>query len=523
MDFKVNRETFATSEVALENCCEQAVELDYILPDYYPDIFRIMKCRIMPRIVSHSIIGDDVSQSGGKRLTYELTALIKIWYQTENSKGVSCIEQKMNFTRSAELAGSCENPLISICPKTDYVNCRVINQRRLDIRGAISTKIKVTGEKKQSIIVDASGGNVQLKKSFVTYPAKRLIASKRITVVEELELGASKPPIISVIRSDCMISSTEQKIIANKLVTKGEANISMLYTCNKEDGEGIEAMKFSIPFSQIIDIDGIDEHYEAFLDISVTGCDIITKGMGETGEFECELVLLVNCTALKYETSEIVTDVYSTCYECNYEVCETRLDNMPVPINENHSAKADLICQDSEISCVYDAWSDVSNVSVRFDHDQGQFVVSGTVNSCAMVCNKDGYPVYLETDSVFEHIIACDDPSQDSYIEPKVSLVNCSYSLSGNNTVEVKSELLIGGHLYESRSRQLISDIKVDLDKKKPVSEVCALKLYYAEEKEDIWEIAKKYSTSVDAIIEENDLTGEKLTEKGMLLIPIVT
>ncbi|NLZ46248.1 MAG: DUF3794 domain-containing protein, partial [Clostridiales bacterium] len=380
MDFKVNRETFTTSEVVLDTSFEQAVELDHILPDYYPDIFKILKCRIMPRIVSHSIIGDDVSQSGTKKLTFELVACVKVWYQSDNLKGISCIEQKMNFTKTVELAGNCENPLINICPKTDYVNCRVINQRRLDIRGAVSTKVKIVGEKKQSIIVDAFGGNVQLKKSFVTFPSKRLIAAKRITVIEELELGVAKPPILSVIKSDCIISSSEQKVIANKLVTKGEAHINMLYTCNKDEGEGIEAMQFSIPFSQIIDIEGIDEHFEAFVDISSVSCDIMTKGVGETGEFECELVLLVNCTALKYETAELVTDVYSTNYECTFNNCETKLENMPISINETKAIKSSLTCQDNQIKSVYDVSCEVSNINGRFDHDNDKFIISGNIS-----------------------------------------------------------------------------------------------------------------------------------------------
>ena len=49
-----------------------------------------------------------------------------------------------------------------------------------------------------------------------------------------------------------------------------------------------------------------------------------------------------------------------------------------------------------------------------------------------------------------------------------------------------------------------------------------ALKLYYGVEGEDIWEIAKRYSTSVRSIMEENDLDEERLTKSGMLLIPIV-
>lgn len=79
--------------------------------------------------------------------------------------------------------------------------------------------------------MNAFGANIQLKKSLITYPSKRLTASKRVTVIEELELGASKPAVGSVLRSDCTVFPQEQKMIAGKLITKGDAEISMLYTC----------------------------------------------------------------------------------------------------------------------------------------------------------------------------------------------------------------------------------------------------------------------------------------------------
>ena len=50
-----------------------------------------------------------------------------------------------------------------------------------------------------------------------------------------------------------------------------------------------------------------------------------------------------------------------------------------------------------------------------------------------------------------------------------------------------------------------------------------AIKLYYGCENENVWDIAKRYSTSVDAVIEENDLSGERLESGGMLIIPIVS
>ena len=50
-----------------------------------------------------------------------------------------------------------------------------------------------------------------------------------------------------------------------------------------------------------------------------------------------------------------------------------------------------------------------------------------------------------------------------------------------------------------------------------------AIKLYFGVENEDVWDIAKRYSTDVNAVMEENEIAGEKLEKGGMLLIPIVS
>ena len=518
MELKLNREVFTSSEVVLDTCLEQAVELDYILPDYYPDIFRIMKCKVMPRVVSHTISADDK-----KKITCEITAPVRIWYLTENSNYVNCIEQKLTFTKSAELMSECDNPSVSLSAKTDYINCRVINQRRIDIRGAISLKIKVNGEKKQSFIVGSNGGGIQLKKSFITYPAKRLVSTKRVTVIEELELGTAKPPIKSVIRADSEISSSEFKIISGKLVTKGEASVNMLYTCSRENGESVESMKFSVPFSQVLDMEQIDEHFDALLDITVTGCDISTKGVSKSEEFECELGLLLNCTAYKYETSEVVTDAYSTSYDSTYEVCETKLENMPVSISGSEQIKAQLSSKDGKISCVYDVWAEMGSVTSCFNHDNGEFIINGKVILCCMAANENGCPIYLETENVFEHSLPWDKSSTESSAEPKVKILSISYNLIDDENIEVKAEIDIGGFIRETTVRNLISEIKVDSESKKEDGKGYALKLYYADADEDIWEIAKRYSTSVAAICEENDITGDRVAEKTMLLIPIIS
>ena len=348
MDFKVNREIFSTKEVVYDGSNEQAIELDYILPDYFPEIFRVLKCQLSPRIVSHNI--------SGEKLTYELVVGIRVLYLGENSNALRSIEQKMNYTKSVELGKQVEKPQLIINPKTDYINCRVVNQRRLDFRGAVSIKVKAVAEKKQQIISDAFGGNIQLKKKTVSYPTHRLTATKRATIIEEFDMGAVKPAIMSIVRSEANIVSCDQKIITNKLITKGEAVVNMLYTCEKENEDSLKSMQFNIMYSQIVDIDGINENYEALVNVNVVSCEIIPRGSaGETKEIEYEIVLEINCVANRYDNVEIITDAFSTTNPVKFEVMDAKLEKKPMPIDVSHTAKANIEYKEGEIDNVYDS------------------------------------------------------------------------------------------------------------------------------------------------------------------------
>ncbi len=509
MDFKLNREIFTASETASDNGYEQAIELDYILPDYYPDIFRVLKCRLLPRIVSQSINGD--------KLTYELCAVIKVMYVSENSDKLNCIEQKLNYTRSCDIPSGLKNPCVTVIAKADYINCRVVNQRRLDLRGAATSKVKLCSEKGRSVISDAVGCGVQLCHEPVTYPTNRLYCSKRITIVEELELGETKPPVSTIIRSDCIAVLTEKKLVSGKLVIKGEAYINVLYGSDGESSS-LETMKFSVPFSQIMDIDGIDERYESFVELLQSGCSVIAKGDSQK-TLECEIVLLVNCRAVRYETGELVTDVYSTKYDLDIERSEEKIESVPAAICEPHTQTARLTCQDGEIAAVYDNWCSVSNVGGRFSFDKNSLVVSGNLCFALVGRNDSGMPIYLETDTAFEHIIESECATQDSIIDPTVDIVGCSYTLCDPSTVEIKADLSICGTVSKLITKKLITDIKIS-DEQTEKRRMSALKLYYAKSGERVWDIAKRYRIPLSAIIGENELTADILSEDKMLMIP---
>ena len=67
-----------------------------------------------------------------------------------------------------------------------------------------------------------------------------------------------------------------------------------------------------------------------------------------------------------------------------------------------------------------------------------------------------------------------------------------------------------------------VNEITVSEDKPKQKDTDYALRLYFADDGESVWEISKRYNTSAAAIMAENELDGGSDTVSGMILIPIV-
>lgn len=516
MDLKLNREEITATEVIFDGSQEQSVELDYVLPDYYPEIFKIIKCMTTPKILSYSVNGD--------KLTYELAVCIKILYCAEGRRGVQVVEQKMTYTKTADLSRGAINPKVTICAKNDYVNCRAVNQRRIDVRGAVSIKIKVTDLCKKEVVSDAFGMDIQLKKTPVTYPVNKLYTTKRVTITEEFDLGLSKPSIENMLRSDAVIASSDKKVIANKLVAKGEVYINMLYTCMKESIDSVESMQFTLPFSQIVDFDGVDERFDSAVETEVISCDLEphTDIDGNNKIVECTLVLLITCQAHRIATIDLVMDEYSTSYKSNSTKSDVKLELPPQPVNMSHVVKGALEYNDGGLDCIYDVWCSVPSFTAKPDPENEQLVVNGVVSYTVMARNNDGTPVVLDKDEQFAVNIPWNGVNDSTIAELKIQPVSCSYNMASDNTVEAKAELRITGNVLNSMYVPVVTDIAVNEDEPVKRDGDYALKLYFADENEDLWEVAKKYGTSIGAIMDENEIDNEILPKAGMILIPIV-
>lgn len=515
MDFRINRETIPVSENVFDGVQEQGVELDYILPDYYPDIFRLVRCEVVPVITGYSINGD--------KLSYELRCDIKILYCSEGGSTLQCVTQRQNFSRTAELGRTGENLTARLTPKTDHINFRAVNKRRLDLRGAVSVKISVSGETAQEVISDAFGMNIQIKKIPVRFAAKKITAEKTLQLSEETEVPVTQPPVMSVINTRCIVPECEKKMISGKLLAKGSAELKLLYSCEK-DGGAVEPISFSIPFSQIIDIDGIDDTFDCTVTPEVISCDITptTDKNAENRIIRCEIEIRLICSAVKTSSVMLGSDAFSTVYPCNILVSEIKAEQIPVIYDESFRHSAKISEGDSVPQTIYSMWCTPKNINTRLSDDGSSVIISGMLTYSMAARDNAGMIVMPDKDEAFEETIKLPDNIAGCTVAAEISIRDVSYNISSEGILSAKSDISAKISVYSCSSINALTDISVDESVKKQRDGDYAIKLYFGIENEEVWDIAKRYSTSVNAVIEENDLSGDRLENGGMLLIPIV-
>ena len=515
MDLRINREIIPASECIFDGIQEQGIELDYILPDYYPDIFRLVRCEVVPVITGYAITGD--------KLSYELNCDIKILYCGDSGSVLQCVNQKQTFSKSVDLGKNAENAEVKLLPKTDHVNFRAVNKRRLDIRGAVSVKICVTGERNQEVISDVFGMNVQLKKVPLKFASRKLSAEKTIQLSEETEVSPAQPPVLSIISSKCIMPECERKMISGKLLAKGSAEIKLLYSCEK-DGQGIiENMSFSIPYSQVIDIEGIDESFECSVSPEVVSCEVSPTGdkTGENRAVRCELEIRLVCRAVKTSSVMIASDAFSTVYPCEVICSDVSAEQIPVVYRESFKNTAKLCEGENVPENIYSVWVTPKNINTRLSDDGKSVIISGMLTYSMTAKDSSGMIIMPDKDETFEETISMPDNLSGTSVSADIGVSGVNYNISSDGVLTAKADISADIYTYSSTGIKAVTDITVDDTVKKQRDGDYAVKLYFGVENEEIWDIAKQCSTSVTAIMEENELVGERLENGGMLLIPI--
>ena len=508
MELNAVKQAITTNELLLEQTIEQAIDTDFTLPDYCPDIERVLKCRVTPRLSSKSVSGDSLNIDG--------TALITLIY-TDGSGVISSHEHEAKFQKIITLGDiSLSDSTVSVTLCNDYMNCRAVTSRKMDIHGVICIKVKVEGTNRREILCDIDCDGIQLKSD--SCPATNPLgkAEKTVVVEEELELSRGNTNIASVLRHEVRPIIDECKMVGNKAVVTGDLIICALY-CSTDS----EVCKYEnrVPFNQILELDvnGVECKCDARMTLMSSTLKPRVNLTGECNSFsfDCKLSLVV--TASCDNEVSVLYDAFCTKSALDIEKDNITLKKLETNINERYMCKKTLEFSENSFGSVVDLWCEQNIGQVKIVG--GKLNLNGTITVCIISIDTSGQPQYFERGIDFEYGHELDLDKTNLKADVDVSSVSSAYTIIGDDKLEARIELTINGGIYSVATKNVLINANIKPDEK-PTPKKAPIVVYFAESGEDVWDISKRYNSSCSDIIEINELDGDIINSDKMLIVP---
>ena len=509
MSIELITRNIGMSEIYYDNYVEQSVDCDVTLPDYCPDIMRIIKCTVSISITSSKLIGD--------RATADGNAKIRIIYADEKNK-VFCYDQDYPFSKYAELNSALDDAFLSCSAKTEYVNCRAVSKRRIDVHGAMSIRFRVLGNKSKSLISDANGEGIQLKRKGLDIDDIIAVTTKSFEISQVESVGDNNSGIGKVLDAFASPILHESKIIKGKILLKGELAVRALY-CSDNGNNETCTLCANIPFNEIVEAAAVTDECKVDVKMYVTRllAEPKTDNDGEYRYMNINAEIHAQVTAYKRQRINIVTDAYSTENEINATYTPMDFQLLESTINESIVSKQSLDVSSMKPQKLY-AFS-VSAPESRSRTEGDRIIISGKVPVNLIVIDSGGIPVLCEREAEFDFSRIIDDENSGCCM-PQVSLSGCSANLMSDGRIDFKAELFINVAVVKNVREKVLTSLEVEEDKGKKDKKPSVV-IYFCSGGESVWDIARRYNTTVEDIMQENELSADYLENKRMLLIPV--
>jgi len=311
MELELKKEQFACYQ-ALPQLSENREETtETIVPDYLPDIARIVDASGCLFLRSREIADGKAQVSGTVRMT--------LLYVAEDAQGMKSFEYTLPLDETIEgraLSGSADS-----CLDGRLCSCevRMLNPRKVFTR--VNVELTLTPYVPASLSV-CSGVKEQEAYKIETLCEKkdigiiRAIREKDFTFSDEVLLSGTKEPIQELLRTKCALRVTDCKSIGNKIVLKGVARLDAIYL---DESGNLASMSSELPFSQILD--GLAEEEGEMTvraSLRLTGAEIHVGSESEPDNNRAiSLRLYISAFTAVREVKSVccVADLYSTAYD----------------------------------------------------------------------------------------------------------------------------------------------------------------------------------------------------------------
>ena len=506
MDNLLRRQPVVLPRYVMDEKEDVAVSGECLLPDYCPDVAVVLKCMMTPYVQNR--------QWSGEKLLIDGIVCARVLYLDESRHCPREVEFSMPLSCVMHSRGKGMSAPAELILTPKYVHCRAIGPRRLEARGTIEITAKAEEAYKAELPLAATGEGLHTRMRQVDVASPAEMAEKIVTISETMEFSDTLPPAEMLLGGECRAVVRECKVLAGKAIVKGQIYVHQLYAADMDQGD-CRCLDFVLPFSQIMDVDGLQEGMSCRVTAQILS-DTQRCAVGANGEntaLDITVKLLVQIQAYQHESISVLEDAYHTAYPITpmrEEMCfsasgGTRWEKSVLPMKE--------ALPSGQLSHILDVWIEMKEKDAVCGN--GVVTIKGRWCVCVLARDIDGQVVYYE----YPEEYCLEFGSDGNACSVDVLVAELHYRVI-DDQLELQVEVCAAITPCQKTTCSVIQDLQLRTEEPYPTN-TANLVLYYAQAGEKVWDIGSCCHTSPESICAENGLESDVVTQSSVMLIPV--
>lgn len=488
-------------------------DCDIIVPDYKPDMINILKVSAKEQIDEKSISKDYVTVSG--KIDYSI-----LYITDDSDKPIDNINYTTPFTKQIPIEGSDEECSCIVKSSVVHTEHNIHNSRKLNVKCAVDMSACVFQKSSSEIVTNVSDQSVMpFKKNTVTCCNVCEVKEHIFTVEEFCQINDSGH--CSEVVDHCVsIVNSDVKVVANKVIIKGDMLVKTLYLSDMD----LKQTESEIPFTQIVDIDTNDGDVipvaEYMIKNTSVSCELDTDATMSQLKVTAQICAVVKLFA--QSSIDYISDAYSPDFETDVIRSQIVITGIEDTVNSqcivNERLKTESTDSIQKVLAL-DTSAHVEQTEIISDSIR----VTGFVNASVIFRGQTDTVSSLDTKIPFECDVKMNTPCKSKNVKCicSVSDHNASYNIDGTDTINIREVIKLSCNLISENCVDVVNDIEFDENKKTDKSTQAGITVYFVQNGDNMWDIAKRYNTTGEEIITVNKLENDfELACGQQLIIP---
>lgn len=481
------------------------VEGDMIVPDSKPDILNTICTSGVVCVYKKEILDDKVRIDGAIN-TY-------IMYLADDEKDkVRGINTTVDFSETINVLGCKEGMSERIETKLKQVECKVINGRKIGIKATLEVVIRIYSNEEVEIVNDIQNMNdIRILKENLKVNSLVGMGDTKIYAKDTIAIN-QEDNIAEILKNNICICDKDIKISYNKILTKAEASIKIMYLT---EDDRVNCITAKIPVVGFIDIPNVTEENTSDVDYEIR--NLIIK-LNPAEEHSIYIEIEVGVKAFVYEEKQInlIQDLYSPCE--NLEFDRKKIVTMTNKRNrkEMKQIREKVIIEQAENERILDV--DAIPIIEKENRLNNRIIYEGNIELNFVMENSNSQMSTRVAKIPFEHIVEDVENSENTNSEMDIEVANQDFIIQDGGAVTSSIDLMMNQNSYQNTNLNLMNEIQANGEREEQDYSII---MYIVKKGDTLWKIAKQFGSTIDDIVRVNGIEdANKILVGQKIFIP---